>query len=100
MRGLPAQGLPTQTAACAQGIHNSEGVLVRLQGPAPRAPDIGRADEAGDGSNTNPETKGSDRVGCNPDMIAVEDLANAPLAADPIHKEKPARVPQALQNTI
>ena len=46
---LPRVGVPEHISACARDVDGSERAPVHLQGPASRAPETGRDDEAGEG---------------------------------------------------
>eukprot|EP00959_Pyramimonas_sp_CCMP1952_P039831 832793-Pyramimonas_sp.AAC.1 len=56
---LPEDGVPERIQACLQAVDGADKAPVRLLGPASRAPEVGRDDEAGEGSDEEPEVGGS-----------------------------------------
>ena len=48
---LPDDDVPAHILACAQEVDGADRVPSRLSGPASRAPEVGRDDEAGDASD-------------------------------------------------
>ena len=56
---LPEDGVPEHLQACLQAVDGADRAPVRLLGPASRAPEVGRDDEAGEGSDEEPKVGGS-----------------------------------------
>ena len=70
---------------------------MRLKGPADRAPETGRDDEAGERSEEHSDSEDSeDKLHDVPGDSAAE----ASIAVDPIHDVKPVKMMQALQGTL
>ena len=107
---LPAEGVPEHITACAQHVEGAENAPVRLSGPASRAPDVGRHEEAGDESESAAEDKDADAEEaddkdaqtCDQDVSheALESVAECTVALDPLHDIVPVRMMQALQGTL
>ena len=70
---------------------------MHLQGPASRAPETGRDDEAGDASE---EHSGDEDCGDKHRDGPGDDKAEASIAVDPIHEVQPVKMMQALQGNI
>ena len=94
---LPCVGVPEHITACARKMDGAERAPVRLQGPASRAPETGRDDEAGDASEEHSDC--SDHEDTHRDALE-DDVAEASIAVDPIHDVKPVKMMQALQGNI
>ena len=56
---LPEDGVPEHLQACLQAVGGADRTPVRLLGPASRAPEVGRDEEAGAQSDEEPEVGGS-----------------------------------------
>jgi hypothetical protein len=97
---LPEDGVPLHIAACALEVHGSENAVVHLQGPASRAPDVGKQEEAGDESDVESacnETAETPTASCSE---PCEDVAELSIAVDPVHDVKPVKMMQALRGNI
>ena len=104
---LPEDGVPDHIQACLQPVDGADKAPVRLLGPASRAPEVGRDDEAGDESDEEDESaeqKATDKDGESPqqpDMAYLhENVAEFTIAVDPVHDVAPVRMMQALQGTL
>ena len=66
-----------------------------MMGPASRAPEVGKAEEAGDESDAEPSD-------CELSAAAHAhvDVAEASIAVDPVHNAKPVQMMQALQANL
>ena len=74
---------------------------VRLLGPASRAPEVGRDDEAGEESEEEQEADKDGESAEQPDMAYLhENVAETTVAVDPVHHAGPNRMMQALQGTL
>ena len=74
---------------------------VRLLGPASRAPEVGRDDEAGEDSEEEEEADKDGESAEQPDMAYLhENVAETTVAVDPVHHVGPVRMMQALQGTL
>ena len=108
---LPECGVPDHITACASTVEGAERAPSRLLGPASRAPEISKyeeADEATDASDSHDDKDApvSARGACQPadgqdagpDAAATgEDIAEASIAIDPTHHLEPAKMVQALR---
>ena len=97
---LPEDGVPLHIAACALEVHGSENAVVHLQGPASRAPDVGKQEEAGDESDVESacnETAETATASC---AEPFEEAAEFSIAVDPVHDVKPVKMMQALRGNI
>ena len=108
---LPECGVPEHITACASTVEGAERAPSRLLGPASRAPEISKyeeADEATDASDSHDDKDApvSARGACQPadgqdagpDAAATgEGIAEASIAIDPTHHLKPAKMMQALR---
>ena len=84
--------------ACAREVEGSERSPVQLRGPAARAPEIGRDEEAGDASEEHSDDEDcGDKHREDPGSWLV---AEASIAVDPTHDFKPVKMMQALQGNI
>ena len=97
MKRLPDLGVPEHITACAREVEGSERAPVHLRGPAARAPETGRDDEAGDASEEHSEDEGCEDRHCGG---PGDQEAEASIAVDPIHDLKPVKMMQALQGNI
>ena len=103
---LPTDGVPEQIASCALEVDGVEKAPARLQGPASRAPEVGKNDEAGDvseeGSESDPDAKNEhdDHAHVRLAEGAQCDVAEASIAVDPAADVKPVKMMQALQGNI
>ena len=101
---LPEDGVPPHLQCCAQAVEGSEQAPARLVGPASGAPEVSQNDEAGDCSEAhstdeeNADTSGA--AAQRTEGIAVETIAEATIAADPVHDAAPVRAFQAMQANI
>ena len=72
-------------------------------GPASRAPEVGREEEAGDeseGKSTDESDKGEHQPG-DPDVeYTQENVADITVAVDPVHEVGPVAMMQALKGTL
>jgi hypothetical protein len=73
---------------------------VRLKGPANRAPELGKNDEAGDESEDTSEKDDDDAGTANVDVDPHLDVAEVSIAVDPIHHVRPVQLMQALTANI
>ena len=108
---LPECGVPEHITACASTVEGAERAPSRLLGPASRAPEISKyeeADEATDASDSHDDKDApvSARGACQPadgqdagpDAAATgEGIAEASIAIDPTHHLEPAKMVQALR---
>ena len=60
---LPRLGVPEHIFACAREVDGSERAPAHLQGPASRAPETGRDDEAGDASEEPSDDENDENCG-------------------------------------
>eukprot|EP00812_Abedinium_dasypus_P007843 NODE_1_length_8589_cov_4.556480.p1 GENE.NODE_1_length_8589_cov_4.556480~~NODE_1_length_8589_cov_4.556480.p1 ORF type:complete len:2586 (+),score=446.46 NODE_1_length_8589_cov_4.556480:571-8328(+) len=110
---LPEKGVPEHIRLCLQEVQGSENAPVRLKGPADRAPEIGKHEEAGDTSDATSECDSTHEAGAAQpasQLLSTGDVqAGAPhedsvaedsIAVDPTHELKPVRLMQALQAKI
>ncbi len=98
---LPEDGVPDHIEACLQPVDGVDKAPVRLLGPASRAPEVGRDDEAGDESDEEKETDKDGEAAEQPDMAYLhENVAEFTVAVDPVHDIAPVRMMQALQGTL
>ena len=65
---LPEDGVPEHIRACMQPVDGADKAPVRLVGPASRAPEVGRDDEAGEGSEEEQEADKDGESARQPDM--------------------------------
>ena len=105
---LPECGVPEHISACAQTVDGAEYVPRCLDGPASRAPEISKNDEAQEASEScasedddAPETAGAPEPAEGKEPLAEEDsIAEACIAVDPVHHLKPVKLIQALQANL
>ena len=83
---LPDVGVPEHITVCAQEVDGSERAPTHLHGPASRAPETGRDDEAGDASEEHSDDKD---CGEKHRDGPGDDEAEASIAVDPIHDVPP-----------
>ena len=91
------EGVPDHIYACLQEVAGAENAPVRLQGPASRAPETGRDDEAGEMSEEHSGCEGEEQ---RPAHVPTDDAAEVSIAVDPIHGIKPVKMVQALPGNI
>ena len=96
---LPEDGVPEHIQACLQPVDGADKAPVRLLGPASRAPEMGKEEEAGEQSEEEQDAdKESEQ---EPDMAYLhENVAETTVAVDPVHHVGPVRMMQALQGTL
>ena len=103
---LPAHGVPEHVRACALEVDGSEQAIVRLQGPASKAPDVGHQAEAADESEEAcdcDDRVGAEKGGASQLTASAEtsgDVAAVSIAVDPVRAVKPVKMMQALQANI
>ena len=100
---LPEEGIPEHILCCTQQVEGADKAPVRMSGPASRAPELGKDDEAGEESDRSDGVDDDDEdVGAaQPDVESVHDnVAESTIALDPLHDVAPVRMMQALQGTI
>ena len=98
---LPEDGIPEHIQACLQPVDGADKAPVRLLGPASRAPEVGRDDEAGEESEEEQESGKDGESAEQPDMAYLhENVAETTVAVDPVHHVGPVRMMQALQGTL
>ena len=74
---------------------------VRLLGPASRAPEVGKEEEAGEDSEEEQEADSDGEPPEKPDLAYLhENVAETTVAVDPVHHVGPVRMMQALQGTL
>ena len=100
---LPEDGVPEHAQCCMQSVEGVDKAPVRLLGPASRAPEMSREEEAGDeseGKSTEESDKGEHQPG-DPDVeYTQENVAEITVAVDPVHEVGPVAMMQALQGTL
>ena len=100
---LPEDGVPEHVQVCMQAVEGVDKAPVRLFGPASRAPELGREEEAGEESEGNPteeSDKGEHQPG-DPDVeYTHENVAEITVAVDPVHEVGPVAMIQALKGTL
>ncbi|MCP4965331.1 MAG: hypothetical protein GY926_08845, partial [bacterium] len=94
---LPAHGVPTQLTACLQEIDGSENAPVRLQGPASRAPDVEKHEDA---SSETEEDSACEPVHAATTAEEHLEAAEVSIAVDPVQDLPPVKMMQALRGTI
>ena len=99
---LPEDGVPAAIQACALHVDGADKAPVHLTGPASRAPEVGREDEAGEESEESEEDDEADEGSATQpaEGHACDDIAEATVAVDPVHHVAPVRAMQALQARI
>ncbi len=93
---IPAHGVLEHITHCAQEVAGAENDPVRLKGPADRAPELGKNDEAGDESEDTSEKDDDDAGTAKADVDPHLDVAEVSIAVDPIHHVRPVQLMQAL----
>ena len=94
---LPERGVPEHILACAVEVEGAQHAPARLDGPAARAPERGRHDEAGDESDdVDDEAEGEGIVRA----AAEEDVPEDAIAVDPAQDVGPVKKLRALQVRI
>ena len=95
---LPEDGVPEHIQSCLQPVDGADKAPVRLLGPASRAPEVGRDDEAGEESEEEQEADKDGESAEQPDMAYLhENVAETTVAVDPVHHVGPVRMMQALR---
>ena len=90
----------TSTPVCSRWTVPTQ-PLTRLLGPASRAPEVGRQDEAGDESEQEQEADSDTAAADQPDLAYLhENVAETTVAVDPVHHVGPARMMHSLQGTL
>ena len=100
---LPEDGIPEHIRNCVQHVHGADKAPIRMSGPASRAPELSKDDEAGEESDRSDSADDEDqRVGAaQPDVeCAYDNVAESTIALDPLHDVAPVRMMQALRGTI
>ena len=98
---LPEHGVPDHIQSCLQAVDGADKAPVRLLGPASRAPEVGRDDEAGEESEEEQEADKDGESAEQPDMAYLhENVAETTVAVDPVHHVGQVRMMQALQGTL
>jgi hypothetical protein len=94
---LPVNGVPEHILHCAQEVEGAENAPVRLDGPASRAPEISRNEEAAEESDSDPEEADAIQNAAAEAHFEVEE---ASIAVDPVHDANPVKLMQALQANL
>ncbi len=98
---LPEHGVPEHVQACLQPVDGVDRAPVRMLGPASRAPEVGRDEEAGEESEQEQEPEEDAKATEQPDLSYLhENVAETTVAVDPVHHVGPVRMMQALQGTL
>jgi hypothetical protein len=100
---LPEDDVPEHIRACLQHVDGADKAPVQMSGPASRAPEQGKDEEAGEESDRSECTDedNDDAGAAQPDMDYVhKNVAESTIALDPLHDAAPVRMMQALQGTI
>jgi hypothetical protein len=110
---LPADGIPDHIQCCTQLVEGSSKAPLQLVGPASRAPEIGKGEEAGDNSEESDDEEEARVGGAQPDTDAAgigadqpdmqylhENVAVSTIALDPVHDIAPVKMMQALSANI
>ena len=98
---LPEDGVPEHIMACLQPVDGADKAPVRLLGPASRAPEVGRDDEAGEESEEEQEADTDGESAEQPDLAYLhENVAETTVAVDSQHHVGPVRMMQALQGRL
>ena len=101
MTRLPDAGVPEHVQCCLQPVDGADKAPVRLLGPAARAPEVGREDEAGEESEEEQEADSDGAPAEQPDLAYLhENVAETTVAVDPVHHVGPVQMMQALQGTL
>ena len=98
---LPEDGVPEHIQSCLQAVDGADKAPVRLLGPASRAPEVGKEEEAGEESEEEQEADSDGAPAEQPDLAYLhENVAETTVAVDPVHHVGPVRMMQALQGTL
>ena len=98
---LPEHGVPEHIQSCLQAVDGADKAPVRLLGPASRAPEVGKEEEAGEDSEEEQEADSDGEPSEKPDLAYLhENVAETTVAVDPVHHVGPVRMMQALQGTL
>ena len=99
---LPEDGIPDHILLCTQHVDGAEKAPVAMLGPASRAPELGKDEVAGEGSDRSDDDGDDEDVdAAQLDTDYVHDnVAESTIALDPVHDVAPVRMMQALQGTI
>ena len=100
---LPEDGIPEHIRCCTQHVDGADKAPVRMSGPASRAPELGKDDEAGEESDRGEGVVDDDQDAgaAQPGVEYVHDnVAESTIALDPVHDVAPVKMMQALQATL
>jgi hypothetical protein len=100
---LPRMGVPEHITVCAREVLGSERAPVRLQGPASRAPETSRDDEAGDASEEHSDGEDCEEHSGDREEhgdAPGDDAAEASIAVDPTLAVKPVQLMRSLQGQV
>ena len=90
---LPDNGVPEHITACATQVSGAERAPMRLDGPASKAPELGKAD-AGETASEDSNSEESDD---NEQKASLATGAEACIAVDSVHDIKPVKAFNALK---
>ena len=100
---MPEQGVPVAIQACAVRGDGVDNAPVCLEGPASKAADLGKDEDAGEESEPG-DSEGDSANEKRPDRAETdylhESVASATVALDPVQQFAPVRSMQAIQARI
>ena len=92
MTRLPENGIPDHVHCCAQHVEGSDKTLVRLVGPASKAPEISKGDEMGEKFEESDDATPIDASTAEPEYYFRDNSGESTVALDPVYDVAPVKM--------